>query len=115
MNLSMHPSLIIGPLRHPIAYIGFGVNNKLEPWKKDLVEFIKSIMEAAEMTVKIPEYEVLLSYPQREEGKRNCVSLHKGSDELWRSAEVEEILAPSQNNSLVFNPFMYVLFKNRFD
>ena len=72
-----------------------------------LVSFIEGIMKDAQMTVQIPEYDVLLSYPQREDGKRNYVYLSTANDtELWRSAEIEEILAESQNNSLVFNPFM---------
>ena len=71
-----------------------------------LVDFIEGIMKDAQMTVQIPEYDVLLSYPQREDGKRNYVYLSQNDTELWRSAEIEEILAESQNNSLVFNPFM---------
>ena len=73
-----------------------------------LVDFIEGIMKNAQMTVQIPEYDVLLSYPQREDGKRNYVYLSQNDTELWRSAEIEEILAESQNNSLVFNPFMWV-------
>jgi hypothetical protein len=63
--------------------------------------------------VKISEYEVLLSYPKREEGKRNWVGVCKMDSPNdcilvsgTKSAEVEEILDESQNNTLVFNPFM---------
>ena len=75
-----------------------------------LVNFIKNHMETAQLTVKISEYEVLLSYPQREEGLRNYVAVtaFNGTavNEIVKSAEVEEILSPSQDNPLVFNPFM---------
>ena len=64
--------------------------------------------------MKISEYEVLLSYPSREEGKRNWVAVCQKQNEDepcklvngTKSAEVEEILDESQRHSLVFNPFM---------
>ena len=63
--------------------------------------------------MKISEYDVLLSYPNREEGERNWVGVcrlnHSDGCELvpgTKSAEVEEILDESQDNPLVFNPFM---------
>ena len=74
-----------------------------------LVGFIEKLMQEAGMEVKIPEYDVLLSYPQREDGKRNFVAIVDAQGKIieeTKSAEVEEILADSQNNSLVFNPFM---------
>jgi len=82
-----------------------------------LVNYINDKMTSAGLEVKISEYEVLLSYPQREDGLRNYVAVdaperdNEGSitgnwTEIIRSAEVEEILSPSQDNPLVFNPFM---------
>ena len=67
------------------------------------------------LTVKVSSYDVLLSYPRRETGQRNFVAIHKNKqlahDETGgelKSAEVEQILDASQNNTKVFNPFMYV-------
>ena len=74
-----------------------------------LVEYIEDVMKKAEMEVKISEYEVLLSYPQSEDGMRNYVAiLHENGTliEESKSAEVEEILSDSQNNTNVLNPFM---------
>ena len=78
-----------------------------------LVNFIQTEMAKANLITKTSEYEVLLSYPKREEGMRNYVAVHDGDGSIvWeegielKSAEVEEIISPSQNNSLVFNPFM---------
>lgn len=72
-----------------------------------LVNFVDAEMKKAHLTVKISEYEVLLSYPQREEGMRNYVAVTDFFGEIIiKSAEVEEILSESQDNPLVFNPFM---------
>ena len=79
-----------------------------------LVDYIVGKMRNANLQVKVPEYDVLLSYPQREDGKRNYVAVHDQSGNIvtdengneLKSTEVEEILAPSQDNPLVFNPFI---------
>ena len=79
-----------------------------------LVDFITQNMREANLKVKISEYEVLLSYPKREEGMRNYVAVHDQDGNIItdavgnevKSAEVEEILAASQDNPLVFNPFI---------
>ena len=82
-------------------------------------------MEEAGMTIVEKKYEVLLSYPKREEGQRNYVALKDKNDmiiESSKSAEVEEILDETQVQSfkthlssmsrcfqddpLVFNPFI---------
>jgi len=76
---------------------------------------IEDHMRDSGLTVKTSEYEVLLSYPQIEEGMRNYIAIidKQGGDiiedengNLVKSAEVEEILAPSQDNPKVLNPFM---------
>ena len=74
---------------------------------------IEQHMRDSGLTVKVSSYDVLLSYPQRAEGMRNYVAIHDQNDELvtvdgveLKSAEVEQILDESQNNTKVFNPFM---------
>ena len=81
-------------------------------------------MEKANLNVKISEYDVLLSYPRREDGLRNYVAVHDSNGNIIldesgnevKSAEVEEILAESQDNPLVFNPFIawVALLKGKF-
>jgi len=71
-------------------------------------------MKKANLNVKIYDYDVLLSYPQRAAGMRNYVAVHDSNGNIIlddtghevKSAEVEEILTESQDNSLVFNPFI---------
>ena len=70
-------------------------------------------MRESGLTVKISSYDVLLSYPQRAEGERNYVAIHRNGvlatdedGEELKSAEVEQILDESQNNTKVYNPFM---------
>ena len=75
---------------------------------------IEDHMRDSGLTVKTSEYEVLLSYPRIEEGMRNYIAIIDKADNiiedengnLVKSAEVEEILAPSQDNPKVLNPFM---------
>ena len=74
---------------------------------------IEKHMRESGMTVKVSSYDVLLSYPRREAGERNYVAIHKDkqlvvdeTDGELKSAEVEQILDASQNNTKVFNPFM---------
>ena len=74
---------------------------------------IEQHMRDSGLTVKVSSYDVLLSYPQRAEGMRNYVAIHDQNNELitvdgveLKSAEVEQILDESQNNTKVFNPFM---------
>ena len=79
---------------------------------------IEDHMRDSGLTVKTSEYEVLLSYPRIEEGMRNYIAIidKQGGNaddiilddngNLVKSAEVEEILAPSQDNPKVLNPFM---------
>ena len=81
---------------------------------------IEDHMKDSGLTVKTSEYEVLLSYPRIEEGQRNYIAIidkpNGNADDiiadengnLVKSAEVEEILAPSQDNPKVLNPFMWV-------
>ena len=83
-----------------------------------LVGMIEDHMKDSGLTVKTSEYEVLLSYPRIEEGQRNYIAIidkpNGNADDiitdengnLVKSAEVEEILAPSQDNPKVLNPFM---------
>ena len=83
-----------------------------------LVGMIEDHMRDSGLTVKTSEYEVLLSYPRIEEGQRNYIAIinkeNGNADDiitdengnLVKSAEVEEILAPSQDNPKVLNPFM---------
>ena len=83
-----------------------------------LVGMIEDHMKDSGLTVKTSEYEVLLSYPRIEEGQRNYIAIidraNGNADDiitdddgsLLKSAEVEEILAPSQDNPKVLNPFM---------
>ena len=85
--------------------------------ENNLVGMIEDHMRDSGLTVKTSEYEVLLSYPRIEEGMRNYIAIidKPGGDAndimedengLVKSAEVEEILAPSQDNPKVLNPFM---------
>ena len=86
--------------------------------ENNLVGMIEDHMRDSGLTVKTSEYEVLLSYPRIEEGMRNYIAIiaKPGGDandiiedengNLVKSAEVEEILAPSQDNPKVLNPFM---------
>ena len=80
------------------------------PEENTLVGMIEDHMKDSGLTVKTSEYEVLLSYPRIEEGPRNYITfidnangnaddiITDGNGNLVKSAEVEEILAPSQDN-----------------
>ena len=70
------------------------------------MDLIESHMKSAGLNVSIFEYDVLLSYPSRANPNYVAVKVKESGEEFDLSSKVEEILDDSQDNPLVFNPFM---------